>query len=79
MTTYRNAINTINRNTLVGAINKASKTLDYDTYKELLKIYYKLLEQEEINDEFINEFTVYNDISESASQLLLNAGLAYAY
>ena len=64
---------------MVGAINKASKTLDYDTYKELLKIYYKLLEQEEINDEFINEFTVYNDISESASQLLLNAGLAYAY
>lgn len=79
MNTYRNAINTINRNTLVGAINKASKTLDYDTYEELLKIYYKLLEQEEINEEFINEFTVYNDISESASQLLLNARLAYAY
>ncbi len=60
----------IERNSLVTAINSAYKKLDYDTYKELLNIYYKLLTQEDINEVFISEFTTYENISDSAQQLL---------
>lgn len=59
----------INRNRLVLAINNF-KDGDFDTYTELLNIYYKLLEQEDINDEYISEFIFYDDISDSISQLL---------
>ena len=63
----------IDRIKLVKAIYAAQKDLDYDTYKELLSIYYKLIEQENINENFITEFTTYEKISRSALQLIVNA------
>ena len=62
----------IKRINLVSAINIAHKTVDYDTYKELLSLYYKLLEQEDINDTFITEFITYEKISDSALKLISN-------
>ena len=60
----------INRNSLMLAIIAASRAKNYDTYYELLDIYYKLLEQEDINDNYIEEFTSYNTISEDAQNLI---------
>ena len=48
------------------------KTVDYDTYQELLNLYDKLLEQEDINDNFITEFITYEKISDSALKLISN-------
>ncbi len=60
----------IKRNTLVSAITYAYNKTDYETYKELLEILYKLLDQENINNVFISEFTTYDNISESTQKLL---------
>ncbi len=62
----------IKRIDLVSAINTAYKKLDYDTYTELLRLYYKLLEQEDINDDFITEFITYELLSDSALNLISN-------
>lgn len=60
----------IKRINLVNAINIAQKKSDYNTYEELLNIYYKLLTQENINEKFISEFIIYENISEAARQLI---------
>lgn len=62
----------IERIRLVNAINVASKCSDYDTYKELLSIYYRLIEQENINSKFITNFVFYENISDSALHLINN-------
>lgn len=60
----------IKRINLVNAINLAKKNSDYNTYEELLDIYYKLLTQETIKESFISEFILYENISDSALQLI---------
>ncbi len=60
----------INRFSLIRAISNARRLKDDDLYDELLKIYYRLLEQEEINDDFMVEFTMYGTVSDSAQELL---------
>ncbi len=60
----------IERIKLVSAINLAQEKEDYDTYIELLNIYYKLLSQEKIKESFISEFTMYEIISEAALELI---------
>lgn len=60
----------INRYLLVDAIISAYQRNDYNTYHELLGIFYKLLEQEDINDIFLHEFNTYDIISEPAKELL---------
>lgn len=61
----------INRNSLVSAIIQSYKRQDFDAYQELLSIYYKMLDQEEINDAYLGEFTSYDAISEDAKNYLL--------
>lgn len=61
---------TIQRTKLIKAILAAEKSSDKDVYVELLKILYRLMEQENINKTFITEFTVYEKISDKALQLL---------
>ena len=61
---------TINRNRLVNAINEALIREDYDTYRQLLDIYYQLLEQEDINDKYISEFISYDNIPDSIYKLI---------
>ena len=63
----------IQRNDLMHAILYAYKNELFDTYNELLDVYYKLLEQEDINDQYIGEFTTYNIISDNAQNLLSTA------
>lgn len=60
----------INRYNLLRAISVARKSKDFETYDELLNIFYTLLEQEEIKNDFITEFNIYNSISESAQRLI---------
>lgn len=60
----------INRYNLVRAITEALKESDLNTYKELLALYYRLLEQEDINDVFLKEFTTYDEMSEEALKFL---------
>ncbi len=60
----------IKRTKLVNAINTAHKDFDLSTYEELLRLYYKLLEQEDISDKFITEFITYEHISEPALKLI---------
>lgn len=60
----------INRFNLVRAISTARKNQDYQTHDELLNIFYTLLEQEEINNDFITEINIYDMMSNSASKLL---------
>lgn len=60
----------INRFSLIEAISEARKHKDDKVYDELLSIYYRLLEQEEINDNFIINFITHNQISESAKETL---------
>lgn len=64
---------TIQRAKLIKAILAAEKTSDKDVYVELLKILYRLMEQENINKTFITEFTVYEKISDKALQLIEKA------
>lgn len=64
---------TIQRTKLIKAILAAEKTSDKDVYVELLKILYRLMEQENINKTFITEFTVYEKISDKALQLIEKA------
>lgn len=61
----------INRNSLVSAIIQSYKREDFNAYQELLSIYYKMLGQEEINDAYLGEFTIYDVISEDANNYLL--------
>ena len=63
----------INRYSLIRAISMARKKKDYETYDELLKIFYTLLEQEEIKNDFITEFNIYSSVSESAQNLISNS------
>lgn len=63
----------INRYSLIRAISIARKKKDYETYDELLKIFYTLLEQEEIKNDFITEFNIYSSVSESAQNLISNS------
>lgn len=60
----------INRFNLIEAISKARKCKNDEVYDELLRIYYRLLEQEEINDNFIVNFVTHNQVSESAKKTL---------
>lgn len=60
----------INRNNLILAIIKAYKQEKFDTYVELLRLYYQLLNQEDINDVYIGEFTSYDKISDEALHLI---------
>lgn len=64
---------TIQRTKLIKAILAAEKTSDKDVYVELLKILYRLMEQENINKTFITEFTVYEKISDKALLLIEKA------
>lgn len=65
----------INRYSLIRAISIARKKKDYETYDELLKIFYTLLEQEEIKNDFITEFNIYSSVSESAQSLISNSAV----
>lgn len=60
----------IKRSILVSAIILAIKLANKNLYKELLNIYYKLLDQESINGNFINNFFFYENISQPALELL---------
>lgn len=60
----------IERNNLMLAIIYSNENENYNTYIELLDIYYKLLEQENINDDYINMFITYDNLSDDAQQLL---------
>ena len=60
----------INRFDLIHAISNARRNKDDDIYDELLKLYYCLLKQEEINDNFIINFNTHNTISQSAQNML---------
>ena len=60
----------IKRSILVSAILLAKKLTNHNLYKELLDIYYKLLDQESINRNFINNFFFYENISQPALELL---------
>ena len=60
----------INRYNLIRAISIARKKKDFETYDELLRIFYTLLERVEIKNNFITEFTIYNSVSESALDLI---------
>lgn len=60
----------INRYNLIRAITESLKEEDLSSYKELLALYYRLLEQEDINDVFLTEFTTYDEMSESALKFL---------
>ncbi len=55
-----------NRFILVEAINEAKRTNNSSIYKELLFVWYKLIEQESINGKFLNTFNHYGKISENA-------------
>ncbi len=60
----------INRNKLILAIIEAYNQEKYDTYIELLRLYYQLLSQEDINDVYLGEFTSYDKISDEALHLI---------
>ena len=60
----------IKRSILVSAIIFARKLTNQNLYKELLDIYYKLLNQESITGNFINNFFFYENISQPALELL---------
>lgn len=60
----------INRFNLIAAIFKARKSKNDEVHDELLRIYYRLLEQEEINDDFIVDFVTNTEVSESAKKTL---------
>lgn len=60
----------INRFNLIEAISEARKSKNDEVYDELLRIYYRLLEQEEINDNFIINFVTHTQVSESAKKTL---------
>ena len=49
---------------LVFCINKAKENYNKKTYYELLKVFYKLLEQEQIDSRFINDLYYYDYISD---------------
>lgn len=66
----RGVVMAINRYNLIRAISLARKNKDFETHDELLRIFYTLLEQEKIKNNFITEFTIYNSISESALDLI---------
>lgn len=53
----------VNRFVLVSCINKARTIPDKIIYCELLKVFYKLLEQERINGSFIKDFHYYDSVS----------------
>lgn len=60
----------INRFQLIQAITEARRHQNHELYDELLKIYYRLLEQEQINDSFITEFVTHSTVSETARNKL---------
>ena len=62
----------IKRIDLVNAINIARKSLNNNLYKELLNIYYRLLEQESVDNNFITNFFFYEKVSTPALQLINN-------
>ena|GEM_PF-6705357 len=53
----------IERFNLVYCINKAKDLSNKSIYYELLKVFYTLLDQEEINGVFINNFYYYECLS----------------
>ena len=53
-----------------GTLKRRITDRDDDIYDELLKLYYCLLKQEEINDNFIINFNTHNTISQSAQNML---------
>lgn len=61
-----------NRFTLVEAINEAKMTNNSSIYKELLFVWYKLIEQESINGKFLNTFHYYGKISGNAISFYSN-------
>lgn len=58
-----------NRFYLVAAIQKANNKINI--FKELLSVFYRLLEQEELNHEFITDFFFYNPLSEETIKFYL--------
>lgn len=60
----------IRRADLIHAIAEAQKNNDIESYNELLRIYYRMLSQEQIKDVFMKEITLYDTISNRALQLL---------
>lgn len=56
----------INRFRLIQAITDAREKHDDELYDELLKIYYRLLDQEDINGTFIVDFTMHSEVSDLA-------------
>lgn len=63
----------INRNTLIRAITDARSSKNDELYNELIHIYYNMLEQEEINDDYITDFITFGEVSESAKKVLAYA------
>ena len=60
----------IRRTDLIRAIAEAQRNNDIESYNELLRIYYRMLSQEQIKDVFMKEITLYDTISNKALQLL---------
>lgn len=54
----------INRRKLLQAILQAFNTNNTEIHKELLSLWYKLILQESINNDFISEFYIIDTISE---------------
>ncbi len=65
----------IKRNVLISAINSAYKNKEYNSYEELLSLYYKMLEQEKINNDYIMEFIFYENLSEASKKILLSVNV----
>lgn len=56
----------INRFRLIQAITDAREKHEIELYDELLKIYYRLLDQENINGTFIIDFMMHSEVSDMA-------------
>ena len=59
-----------NRIKLLITLKEASENSENEIYKELLSVWYRLLEQESINNTFINTFYYYNKLSEKTIMFL---------
>lgn len=58
-----------NRYNLLKSINNADNIDNIDIYRELLSVWYKLIDQESISGKLINEFFYYDNVSDSAVSL----------
>lgn len=61
-----------NRNYLIDAIHNAKKNNNKEIYKYLISIWYKLIEQEDINGTILNGFYCYEKIPDNVVSFYIN-------